>query len=836
MAAPALGALAKVGVTLVAEELTKFIGDMRKADDSIKKLGPSGTLVGRALSGLAGIVSGVLDSAFKTVTGTISGVFMSALRTVEYAIGTLLAGAIQGVIGFLKDMGAEVAEAAQNFQRMELRLNRFNLKEIKGEFEDMTEAQAVAVEMTKEQLKWLNKLAASTPFDAEDIANTYALARSYGFASDQAQDLVKHITNFASGMGLTEEHIKRVVINFGQMKAAGKITGTELRDLARGAFVPVNDILERTADLLGISNEKLALLRKKGLTDAEMFFVAFGQMAEDDFMGAATDMNAVLDVAIGNLKDMLRAFLSLEVVKGIFEAIGRKVSGFQDALFQRWDELESIAERIGGVLTRIVEQVVNRYLPKVKDVADMVVQGLDGIATWLENNEVAIRRWVSNLVKAFEETGDVFSSEFLEALTAGLPQGVQDFFFGLARVIRNVVKALGALAETGSPFSSEFLESLTAGLPQGAQDFFFGLAGAVENLVGAFGALIETGSPFSPEFLEALTAGLSQETQDSFYKFAGAIESVLTMLKDLSPAFVELLPLAEAVAAVIFEALGVDVDPNKEFSDWVKEDLIPAIRDLTKWVEENKDMLALLLKAFAALQIIIFIASVLSAFIGWVIMGIVQVALFVGKIQLAISILWIIAPAIAAVIVAFKSLSVMIKLVIDIVTIFVEHMKLKFALWKENVTRTVKEIWAAIASGDWAGAGKAIVDGLWRGIQNNWGQIISLVKNLANAAKSAFESVFQIKSPSAVMFDIGENIVKGLASGIQRTTDLAVKSMQSMAGAVMTPAMQTAQMSMSAVPNSVTNTTYNRTNVLNVNTSASSEPIIQDFAMLESLT
>lgn len=827
MAAGAAAALAKVGVELAVAELGKFVSDMRKADDSIKKLGPSGTLVGRALSGLAGVVSGILDSAFKTVTGTISGVFMSALRTVEYAIGTLLAGAIQGVIGFLKDMGAEVAEAAQEFQRMELRLNRFNLKEIKGNFEDMTEAQAEAVKMTKEQLKWLNKLAASTPFDAQDVANTYALARSYGFASDEAQSLVGHITNFASGMGLTEEHIKRVVINFGQMKAAGKITGTELRDLARGAFVPVNDILERTADLLGISNEKLALLRKKGLTDAEMFFVAFGEMAEEDFAGAATDMNAVLDVSINNLKDMLRAFLSLEVVKGIFESLGHKVSGFQDALYQRWDELESIAERIGGVLTRVVEVIVNRYLPKVKDLSDGVVSGLDGIATWLEDNEVAILKWVKSSTESIQE--------WVYGTLIPAVQEIWKWLFGEGNE-QGAIQKFGAwISNTMIPFVRD--EAIPA--IKELWKWLFGSGQTAETVNPFEGALHQPMEESPSQDQGAVREFINWITNEFIPRIQEAGQAIATHLipflqDDLLPIFQELVPLGEAIADVFLAAMGVE--PNTDLSEWIHTELIPAIRDLTTWVEENKDMLALLFKAFVALQIIIFIASLVSMFIGWIVTGIAMLALFGAKIALVTILFSPIGLAILAVIAIFKWFEFVLEFSKNQLQAWVDFYKNRFRDWKENVTRIIKEVSDALTNGDWWGAGRAIVDGLWRGIKSGWNNVVQLAKDLANAAKKAFESTFQIQSPSAVMFDIGENIVKGLAAGIAKTGDLAVKSMQSMAGAVMAPAMQTAQMSMSAMPNNVNNTTYNRTAILNLTTNAKSEPIIQDFAMLESMT
>ena len=121
--------------------------------------------------------------------------------------------------------------------------------------------------MTKEQLTWLQKLAVTTPYDNNDISNMYTLARSYDFADDKARQMTDDITNFASGMGLTSEEMQRVIINFGQLQAQGKLNGQELRDLARGSFVPINAILDKMKTKLGLTTEefdKIAQERKSG--------------------------------------------------------------------------------------------------------------------------------------------------------------------------------------------------------------------------------------------------------------------------------------------------------------------------------------------------------------------------------------------------------------------------------------------------------------------------------------------------------------------------------------------------------------------------------------------
>ena len=356
----------KVGVALVIDGLAAFQSGMGKADSTLRNLIPTSKLLG---------------NAFQWVGGIISGFVGGVARTLEYALGSLISAAIQKVVGWLKELGAEIIASTTEFQKLEVRLNRLNFNDLTKEEQALGNAMEIVTEQTKDQLRWINKLAASTPFDAEDIATTYTLARTYGFTNQEAKDLTYQISEFAASMGLSNQHIERIIQNFGQMKAAGKITGTEIRDLARGAFVPVNDILDKVAENLGITTDQLAKLRQSGMTDAEMFFTAFSGMVNDNFIGAAEDMNSILMVSIQNVKDMFKAMLSLEVFKGLFEALAVKASGFQRAMFERWDEVETIFIEIGETLKGILTDIMG-LTPSAESMADAVVDALGDISAW----------------------------------------------------------------------------------------------------------------------------------------------------------------------------------------------------------------------------------------------------------------------------------------------------------------------------------------------------------------------------------------------------------------------------------------------------------------------
>lgn len=761
---PAAG-LAKVGVEAVVGGLSSFLGDIGKVDSSIKNLVGSGNLVSRAFSSLGNVISGLIGSVF---------------RVLEYTLGNLLAGAIRGVIGWVKELADEVIASTDAFQKMEVRLNRFNLNEIKDQFDNITDAQAKSIEMTKDQIRWLGRLAARTPFDAEDIAQSYSLARSYGFGAEEAKGLTEEIANFASGMGLTSEHIERIIINFGQMKAAGKITGTEIRDLARGAFVPVNRILDDVAENLGITREELDKLRKKGLSDAETFFAAFSGMVNEDFMGAATDMNTVLSVATNNIRDMLKYFISLGVVKDIFASLATRVSEFQSALYERWDQIEAIVVRISAALTGIVEGILG-VTPSAEEMADTVVLALEGIAGWLEQNKDGIIKWVQDSAKWVRD-------ELVPAL-----ERAWTFLFGEEG-------KQGAIQKFGEWLQYDLI-------PFVKQQVLPVLADLNEMLFGEKKTPNASGSPDDRMDMiptDDLATSISEIDNTP-------LQNLLKIFQDLQPALDPLIDLLGELGGVLIVAFGGS--ETEDFGVFVRDTLVPALTDLATWVGENKEGLALLLKAFLAMQVIFFLVGIILQIIG-AFVTFTTVSAIIGIVVLAVR--------------AFINIITFWR---DVVMAVIAVIVSRFNDFKNNVAQTFNEVMSAIKNKDWLGVGRALVDGIWRGLQQDWNRIITLAQSLGKAALDAFKRTFNIKSPSGEMWDIGEQVVAGLAQGIKDSTGMAVASMQKMAVATLNPMVQ---MSMKAMP-ATTSTTNNYNYNLNVNTSARAEPIVADFAMLETL-
>lgn len=208
---------------------------------------------------LWGALTKIAGAPFKLITSLFGGMHGSMQRVMEMAIGMNLSRVWWQLGMKIRDMARMASDAAVDYQVTFNRLRSLMLNEIVGtqyddniSIEQRAEALKKAQLATEELVKWTSKLAVSTIYDASDILDVYTLAMAYNFTSDSARNLTEAVLDFATGMGLGDTEMRRVIENFGQLRAQGKITGTELRDLARGAFVPVNDVLEQMAKNAGL--------------------------------------------------------------------------------------------------------------------------------------------------------------------------------------------------------------------------------------------------------------------------------------------------------------------------------------------------------------------------------------------------------------------------------------------------------------------------------------------------------------------------------------------------------------------------------------------------------
>jgi phage-related protein len=99
-----------------------------------------------------------------------------------------------------------------------------------------------------------------------------------------------------------------------------------------------------------------------------------------------------------------------------------------------------------------------------------------------------------------------------------------------------------------------------------------------------------------------------------------------------------------------------------------------------------------------------------------------------------------------------------------------------------SIVGTVNGVVKAITGINLLQAGKDLINGLINGIVANGPAVVNKIKEICNQALDAVKKFFGIHSPSSVMADLGENLMKGLAEGITKAGSQATAAMTGVSG------------------------------------------------------
>lgn len=766
----------KVGVEAVVEGLGSFISDMGSINRSMDQLRPQGTL---------------LQRMFNDVGEGLRAFGREVLNVAEVALGVLLARAIEFVTAQIKEMISATIQAGAEFQIMSLRLNRLNFNDVIKSGGDMATAMDLAKDATKEQLSWIQKLAIQTPYDASDVSNVYTMARAYGFADDMARSLTGTVTDFTASMGLGDIEMRRILKNFGQMTQLGKITQRELNDLAVGALVPVNDVLARMRENTGLQGAAFDKLKTSG-EGVNEFFKAFSQIVEERAGGAASDMARTFSGATANVKDFIQSLLGVGVVMPVLSAVGGKLADFVTSLTEtrNWDALTAAADRVGGHLTLLVEDIMG-LIPSTDDLAGGITNALNRIADWVATHH-------NDIVDFFKGIGTTIQTKvvpFIMKIVDGF-NTIKEWVDSNKELIDKFFSTLGEIIGT-------VFENLTGGkIPEGGglEGFLESVTTFMQYVIDNKDVIAEWATKLFEAFLAAQAIGtVLNIVMGVVIAIVTPILAFLAILTGLVGVWTILGPLLVAVGGFIVTVL------------------IPAF----------------LIAGAIFLGIILIIAMVVAALYSiWLTLQVVQ-----AKIEEF-------APMVVQKFTELKDQAIarfeeLTNGALEKITLLFTGARDKFTELVQITKEKVEKIKAAFTEPHWGAIGRDIIEGVTKGVLHAVGGLIAAVVSAVEQAFDAAMGAIGANSPSKLFMNIGDYAMQGMAKGITDNARLAVYAMQDAVGAMAMPALgapsvvQQYAVGMGPSVNSNTTTTNNFN--LAINSGAPTEPIIQDFNMMQSL-
>lgn len=239
------------------------------------------------------------------------------------------------IVGQLRNefLGLYSIYAAQNFLRA--------VVDIGGELENQKIAMASILQDEGKATTIFNqikKLAVASPFGVMDLNQYTKQLSAYSIPYNELYDTMKRLADISAGVGVD---MGRIILAYGQIKAAKFLKGTELRQLTEANIPMVDKLAERFSKLEGrivSAGEVLDMISKKKVTFEDVKDVLWG-LTDDG--GMFNNMQEVLSESVKskwkNLADAIDIMLG-----DIAEPMGSTLKWTAESLTtlaQNWKEI-----------------------------------------------------------------------------------------------------------------------------------------------------------------------------------------------------------------------------------------------------------------------------------------------------------------------------------------------------------------------------------------------------------------------------------------------------------------------------------------------------------------
>ncbi|HHV79095.1 MAG TPA: tape measure protein [Firmicutes bacterium] len=180
-------------------------------------------------------------------------------------------------------------------------------------------------EKARSLLSDLEAFAARTPFEFPELMDATQRMMALGFSAEEVIPTLQAVGDAAAAMHKGKEGIDRIILALGQMRAKGKVTGEEMRQLTE-AGIPAWDLLARA---IGKSVPEVQKLAEKGLIPADKAVQVLVQGMEDKFAGMMDKFADMFPGVVSTIRDNVK-MLFKDLTSGPFADMTEWLKGIRD--------------------------------------------------------------------------------------------------------------------------------------------------------------------------------------------------------------------------------------------------------------------------------------------------------------------------------------------------------------------------------------------------------------------------------------------------------------------------------------------------------------------------
>lgn len=292
-------------------------------------------------------------------------------------LGSSLSGIIKNAFSFTLGMGFFEA-VKQGFRSTVGTMFSFNAQMEQAQIGFST--MLGSAQRAKRFLDDVAAFAAKTPFEFPDLLDASKRMLAYGFAAEDVLPTMEAVGNATASVGLGAQGIDRIILALGQMRAKGKVSGEEMRQLTETG-IPAWEFL---AEAMGKSTAEVMKLSERGLIPADQAIKMLVEGMNKRFPSMMSQMENTWDGVTSTIRDVWQMTIGA-MTKGLFRGVVSWLQRVRDVATGFYD-----AFRAGG-LQYAIEQTFGAGVAASVSTLTSALKGLWGIVVGV--GRTIVRYW-----------------------------------------------------------------------------------------------------------------------------------------------------------------------------------------------------------------------------------------------------------------------------------------------------------------------------------------------------------------------------------------------------------------------------------------------------------
>lgn len=572
------------------------------------------------------------------ITGDATG-FDRAIKDAKKS-----AGNFQKTIG---DMGKKLSSAGKSLQSAGKKITmattafagiaaigvKYNatMETYATSFEVMTGSAEKAAEVVDE----LKDIAASTPFEMPELAETTQLLMNYGFTADDALDKMQMLGDISQG---SAEKMNRIATAYGQMSSAGKVSLEDVKQMIEAGFNPLQEISESTGESMEslydrisagtISVDEITASMQRSTSEGGRYFQSMEKQSQT-FSGQMSTLKDNVQGLLGNVTSGIFEKLAQDVLPKINEVLTTVNTAFEEGGFQGvLDAIGEMSPALDGVITKI--QAFSTFLQNLGispaafagivaaigpaiTVVGTLVRGIGGISTAISGISTAVSGLggIKGIFTALTGPvgiavtaimGLVAAFSYLMATNDGFRESVMTTISTIMSSLQPILQTLmGLLMEIGGII----FETIGSVLQQ--------LAPVLAQIITFIGELVAMLAPLINQLISSLAPVITQIVQvvsniiqSLMPPLISIIQAIMSAVQALMPPIQKIITVVVNVISKVMEVISPIISFIGEVIGKIVEIISPIIEVVVGIVSKIVEFISPLIDVFATIFEAIF--------------------------------------------------------------------------------------------------------------------------------------------------------------------------------------------------------------------------------------